>query len=92
VLGICGFKVLNSKLNTQSVPNIFFILIAIGGFVVGFICEKFSHPAFYEAWSHLGSGTMKLHGRVFIVGDLIHLTSTAACLRPISIGKDVCDP
>jgi len=35
---------------------------------------------------------MKSNGKVFLFGDLVHLTSAASCSEPIIIGKNVCDP
>lgn len=92
LLGFCGLGLLNSPLSKSKLIKIAMVLVSIGGFVVGFIWAKLSNSQFYEIWSHFGAGTMKLNEKVFIFGDLAHLTSVADCPRTISIGTDVCDP
>ena len=92
LLGFSGFRLLNSPLSKSMFIKIAFILLSVGGFLIGFAGAKLSNSQFYEIWSHFGAGTMKLNERVFIFGDLAHLTSAADCPRPITIGTDVCDP
>ena len=92
LLGFCMYRVLNSSFNNNVLLNFAFALMAIGGFIVGFGLVKLSKPQFYEIWSHFGAGTMKQQERVFVFGDLAHLTASANCTQPIIIGTDVCDP
>jgi hypothetical protein len=92
LLGLCSYGLLNSILSKSKVLKIAIVLVSIGGFVIGFIWTKLSNSQFYEIWSHFGAGTMKLNEKVFIFGDLAHLTSAAACPGLISIGTQVCDP
>ena len=92
LLGFSGFGLLNSPLGKSKLIKITIVLVSIGGFVIGFIWAKLSNSQFYELWSHFGAGTMKLKERVFLFGDLAHLTSVADCPRPVTIGTDVCDP
>ncbi len=92
LLGWCGFTVMNSRLSTNKALKLVFTSIAIGGFAIGFVWAKFSNSFFYELWSRFGAGTMKINEEVIFFGDLAHLTSAADCLRPITIGTNVCDP
>ena len=92
LLGFSGFKLLNSPLGKSKLIKIAVVLTSLGGFVIGFVWAKLSNSHFYEIWSHFGAGTTKLNDKVFIFGDLAHLTSVADCPRPITIGTDVCDP
>jgi hypothetical protein len=92
LLGFCGLALLNSSLAKSNLLKKAFVLVAIGGFIVGFIGTKLSNSVIYEIWSRFGAGSMKLKDSIFIFGDLAHLTSTTNCPRPITIGTDVCDP
>jgi hypothetical protein len=92
MLGFCGFALLNSPIYKSKFMKLAIALFSIGGFVIGFIGVKISNSNFYEIWSHFGAGTMKLNEKVYIFGDLAHLTSAADCFRTISVGTDVCDP
>lgn len=92
LLGLYGFKALNSRLSTSSILKKFFVSVSAGGFAICFIFSKLSCLLPYEIWSHLGAGTMKLNESIYIFGDLAHLTSAADCKRTIDIGANVCDP
>ena len=85
-------RLLNSGLNTSKFLKSGFTLISLGGFLAGVSALALDRSSLYDFWSHLGSGTMKLNGEVFLFGDLAHLTSAAGCSEPISIGKNICDP
>jgi hypothetical protein len=85
-------RLLNSGLNTSKFLKSGFTLISLGGFLAGVSALALDRSSIYDFWSHLGSGTMKLNGEVFLFGDLAHLTSAAGCSEPISIGKNICDP
>lgn len=68
------------------------VLVAFGGFLISYIASFAIDSKYYDFWSHLGSGTMKLQGKVKIFGDLEHLTSAAKCKVPVIIGENICDP
>lgn len=85
-------RFLNSGLKTSRILKSALVLISLGGFLAGVSAIALNRSSIYDFWSHLGSGTMKLNGGVFLFGDLAHLTSAAGCSKPISIGNNVCDP
>lgn len=92
ILFIFCKRLINSRLDTSKILKSCFILISFGGFLVGVFILALGNSPIYDFWSHLGSGTMKLDGRVFLFGDLMHLTAAAGCPEPIIIGRNICDP
>jgi hypothetical protein len=85
-------QLLNSGLNTSRNLKSGLVLISFGGLVAGVSALALDGSSIYDFWSHLGSGTMKSNGEIFLFGDLVHLTSAASCSEPIIIGNNVCDP
>jgi hypothetical protein len=92
VLSISIFRLLSSPVAHNKRLRIAAGLTTFGGFGLGILLLKIWGSSFYEIWSHLGAGTMKIEGEVFIFGDLAHLTSAASCREPIIISTNVCDP
>ena len=46
----------------------------------------------YISLNRFGAGTMFISDKVFLFGDLAHLTSASNCPTPIKIGEVICDP
>lgn len=91
-LSVSTFRLLSSPLAHSKPIKIVVGLITFGGFGLGVLLTKIWDSSIYEIWSHLGAGTMKIKGEVFIFGDLAHLTSAASCSMPIIISTNICDP
>jgi len=63
----------------------FFYLVAISLNYLGF-------KELYVLLNRFGAGTMFISDKVFLFGDLAHLTSASNCTTPIKIGGVICDP
>jgi len=68
------------------------LLLVFGGFFISYLVSITLDSKYYDLWSHLGSGTMKLRSEIVTFGDLAHLTSAAKCNIPITVGENICDP
>jgi hypothetical protein len=72
-------------------PKILFLVIA-GFHLTSILLTQIHQFNPYLLWSKFGFGTMYLHNKIFVFGDLAHLTSWATCKAPIEIGSAICDP
>ena len=86
------YQLLTSNSNRSIAIKVALSSISLGGFLLGITALLMHRPTFYEYWSKLGAGTMRVHNQVYIFGDLAHLTSAAGCPAPVVIGANLCDP
>lgn len=79
-------KLIN-KLNPIYLLSLFAITYLLATFMAFYGLQKM-----YSFIQHLGSGTMLINNKIFMFGDLAHLTFAASCDQKIQIGEPICDP
>lgn len=86
------YNILKFSNPTDSKIALGVILILTGGFIFGVAMMFSGHPIFYDIWSHLGLGPMLLKGKIYLFGDLAHLTFASKCSTNVLVGENICDP
>lgn len=69
-----------------------FFFVPFGCFLISILLKQLGFSKVYALWCRLGADPMVLKEKIFVFGDLEHLTSAASCKRAISNGIVICDP
>lgn len=86
------FNLLQNLSHTERffTPRIF--LVFPGFYSIAVTLNFLGFKELYILLNRFGSGTMFVENKVFLFGDLAHVTSASDCPIPIKIGELICDP
>jgi len=71
-------------------PNIFFLFPLL--YLVSIVLNLFGKDELYKFINRFGAGSMMLDGKIYMFGDLAHLTKASSCTISVQIGRNICDP
>jgi hypothetical protein len=86
------YFILNEQRAFQKFSNSRIFLMFPLFYVVAVSLNSLGFKELYVLLNRFGAGTMLINDKVFLFGDLAHLTSASDCLAPIKIGEVICDP
>ena len=61
-------------------------------YLVSIILNLFGKDYLYLFINRFGAGSMLLDGKIYMYGDLAHLTAASSCNISVQIGANICDP
>jgi len=70
--------------------NIFFLFPLL--YLVSIVLNLFGKDELYKFINRFGAGSMMLDGKIYMFGDLAHLTKASSCTISVQIGRNICDP
>jgi len=71
-------------------PNIFFLFPLL--YLVSIVLNSFGKDELYKFINRFGAGSMFIDGKIYIFGDLAHLTNASSCAISAQNGINICDP
>ena len=78
--------------SAQSFMQPTIILLIPISYLISVAFVFFGRNELYILLNRFGAGTMYVQDKIYIFGDLAHLTSASGCQTPLQIGWNICDP